>query len=162
MALDIVRIFEQYANDKSFIFHYGRKNVLNLIDTGSFWTGQLTDIYFLFEYRKILNVKNQTQTGVKGTKFNGTFYLLKHSNLDQNFFQEVGMQGQSKYVNNIEPLLAIVQDMENYFACTDIVIERMEADDVTDILDLNGDGLMINFTAYVPKEYNLPSNGASS
>ena len=109
-----------------------------------------------------MNVKNQTQTGVKGAKFNGTFYLLKHSNLDQNFFQEVGTQGQSKYVNNIEPLLAIVQDMENYFACTDIEIERMEADDVTDILDLNGDGLMINFTAYVPKEYNLPSNGGSS
>jgi hypothetical protein len=159
--VDIVRIFEQYANEKSFIFHYGRKNVLNLIDTGSFWTGQLTDIYFLFEYRKIVNVKNQTETGIKGTRYNGTFYLLKHSDLDQNFFQEVGEQSESKYVNNIEPLLTVFNDIENYFACSEIIIEKMEADDITDILDLNGDGLMVNFTAYVPKNFNLPSNGSS-
>jgi hypothetical protein len=159
--VDIVRIFESYATAKSFIFHYGRKTVLNLIDTGSLWTGQKDDIYFLFEYRKILTLKNQTQTNFKGTRYNGTFYLIKHSDLDQNFFQEVGEQSQSKYVNNIEPLLYILQDMENYFGCSEVVIEKMEADDVTDILDLNGDGIMVNFTAYVPKDFNLPTNGSS-
>ena len=159
---DIVRIFEQYANDKSFIFHYGRQSALNLIDTGKNFTGTLTDIYFLFEYRKIVNVPNQTKTGIKGTRFNGTFYIVKHSDLDQNFFQEVGEQQDSKYVNNIEPLLQVFQDFEVYYSCSDIIIERMEADDVTDLIDVNADGLMINFTAYVPKEYNLGNNGSSN
>ena len=49
---DIVRILQSYSESKSYIFHYGRKAVLNLIDTGDNWTGELDDIYFLLEYRK--------------------------------------------------------------------------------------------------------------
>jgi len=159
---DVVRILEQYANAQSMKFVYGRMAVLNLIDTGEQWSGEKDDIYFLLEYRKIKPIKNQSQTNIKGTRFEGVFYLVKHSDLDQNFFNEVGTEQTSKYVNNIEPLIDYLHGLENYFACTDISFETVEADDVTDLLDANADGLMVKFSAFIPVTYILPNNGGSS
>ena len=159
---DIVRILQTYSESKSFIFHYGRKAVLNLIDTGETWTGELDDIYFLLEYRKIKPIKNASKTNIKGTQYTGTFYLVKHSDLDQNFMEEVGTESQSKYVNNIEPLLSELVGLENYFACSLIEYETVEADDITDILDMNCDGLMVKFNAFVPIGFSLPNNDSSS
>jgi len=161
MITDIVRILQSYSKSKSYVFHYGRKAVLNLIDTGDNWTGELDDIYFLLEYRKGKPIKNGTGTGSKGTRYEGTFYLVKHSDLDQNFMSEVGAESQSKYVNNIEPLIDAVHNIESYFGCSLVDWETVEFDDVTDILDMNCDGLMVRFVAYVPLNYSL-SNGNSS
>lgn len=159
---DIVRILQTYSESKSFIFHYGRKAVLNLIETGDTWTGELDDIYFLLEYRKIKPIKNTFKTGSIGTRFEGTFYLVKHSDLDQNFMAEVGTESESKYVNNIEPLLTVLHGMESYFGCSLIDWETIEADDVTDILDMNCDGLMVRFSCYVPLNYTLPNDSDST
>lgn len=162
MITDIVRILQTYSESKSYIFHYGRKAVLNLIDTGDTWTGELDDIYFLLEYRKGKPIKNATATGSKGTRYEGTFYLVKHSDLDQNFIAEVGTESQSKYVNNIEPLISAVHSIESYFGCSVIDWETVEFDDVTDILDMNCDGLMVRFVAYIPLNYTLPNDGSST
>jgi len=159
--LDIVRIFEKLSQDKSFVFHYGRQQVINLIETGQNWSGSKDDIYFLLEFRRGKLRKNSTKTGAVGTDYTGTFYLVKHSDLDQNFFQEVGTQEQSKYVNNIEPLLSVLDMMENYFGCTEIEFAS-EFDDVTDFIDANADGLMVRFNAFVPKQYTLNNGNSSS
>jgi hypothetical protein len=151
--LDIVRVFQALAESKAMTFLYGRKAVLNLIDTGNEFTGDLDAIYFLLEYRDIKPMKNQFKTGTKGVMYSGTFYLVKHSDLDQNFFNEVGTESESKYVTNIEPLLNCLNDFELYFGCGKIEYETMKAQDVTDFLDMNADGLMINFTAYIPNDY---------
>lgn len=160
--IDVVRILQTYAKSQSMKFFYGRKAVLNLIDTGDGWSGEPDDIYFLLEYRKIKPIKNQSQTNIKGTRFEGVFYLVKHSDLDQNFMNEVGTEQTSKYVNNIEPLLSYLVGLENYFACTDLTYETVEADDVSDILDMNCDGLMVKFSALIPVTYTLPNGGSSS
>lgn len=147
---DIVRKLEEFANSKGYVFEYGRKAVINLIDTGDNFTGLPNTIYFLLEYRKIKPVKNVTKTATKGVAYEGTFYLVKQSDLDQNFFSETGDQATGKYVVNIEPLLQGLTDLDRYFGCTEIEYSTTSADDVTDFLDMNADGLMVNFTAYVP------------
>ena len=148
---DIVRVLETYSQSKGLVFHYGRQNVLNLIDTGNNFSGNLTDIYLLLEFRNIKPRKNSTKTNTTGTDFNGTFYLVKHSDLDQQFFQEVGIQKDSKYVQNIEPLLTELDAFTSYFGCDEIEFNITNAIEVTDFIDANADGLMINFTAYIPK-----------
>ena len=160
--VDVVRLLEKYATDKSFIFHYGRQNVINLIETGNNWSGTLDDIYLLLEFRNIKPRMNATKTNTLGNDFTGTFYLVKHSDLDQNFFQEVGTQSDSKYVNNIEPLLTELDGLVNYFGCTEIEYETTNAIDVTDFIDANADGLMISFKAYVPKQYTIDNGGSTS
>lgn len=151
--IDIVRIFQDLAEIKAMTFVYGRNAVLNLIDTGDNWSGDADTIYFLLEYRDIKPLKNQFKTGAKGVMYSGTFYLVKHSDLDQNFFNEVGEEETGKYVTNIEPLLDCLIDFELYFGCSLIEYETVKAQDVTDILDMNADGIMVNFTAYVPNGY---------
>ncbi len=159
---DIVRILEKYTQDKSFIFHYGRQNVINLIETGNNWTGSRDDIYLLLEFRNIKPRMNNSKTNSVGVDYTGTFYLVKHSDLDQNFFQEVGTQNESKYVNNIEPLLTELDTLVNYFGCSDVEYETTNAIDVTDFIDANADGLMIMVKAFVPKQYTIANGNSSS
>ena len=147
---DIVRHFKAYANSKEYLFEYGRQAVINLIDTGENFTGLPNTIYFLLEYRKIKPVKNVTKTAIKGIAYDGTFYLVKQSDLDQNFFSETGEEQDGKYSTNIEPFINALSEIDKYFGCTEIEYSTTSADDVTDFLDMNADGLMVNFTAYVP------------
>ena len=148
--IDIVRLLEDFANSKGYIYNYGRKSVMNLIDTGDLFNGAEDKIYFLLEYRKIKPIKNATQTGIKANSFEGVFYLLKHSDLDQNFFDETGDQSTGKYVTNIEPLLSILGELDSFFGCSEVSYETFSADDITDFLDANCDGLMVNFKATIP------------
>lgn len=147
---DIVRLLQTFATSKNYIFHYGRKAVQNLIDTGENFTGLPDTIYFLLEYRKIKPLKNATKTNAKGISYEGTFYLVKQSDLDLQFFEENETSNDSKYTTNIEPLLQVLLGLDSYFGCTEIEYSTTSADDVTDILDMNADGIMVNFTAYVP------------
>ncbi len=140
---DIVRHLEQFSLSKGYAFHYGRKAVLNLIDANDIWTGNSETIYFLLENRKIRPQTNATKTNIKGIAFDGVFFLLKHSDLDQEF--------EDKYTFNIEPLLQVLKELQSYFSCTLVDFEVLEADDVTDILDMNCDGLMVKFKAYIPE-----------
>jgi hypothetical protein len=140
---DIVRHLEQFSNSKGYIFHYGRKSVLNLLDFESPTHFVEETIYFLLENRTIRPQTNATKTNVKGNSFDGTFFLIKHSELDQEF--------KDKYIFNIEPLLSVLKELQQYFSCTLIDFEVLEADDVTDILDMNCDGLMVKFKAYIPE-----------
>ena len=157
---DIVRILETYAESKGFIFHYGNTATQNLIETGEEWTGAYEDIYLLLAYRSIQPRTNATKTNLTGTDYTGNFFLVKHSDIDQNFFQEVGEQADGKYTNNIEPLLLEIPNMVKHFGCSDVDFTITKIDDVTDYLDANADGLLIYFTAFVPSYYNL-TNGSS-
>ena len=141
--VDIVRHLEQFSLSKGYKFHYGRKAVLNLLDVESPNPFADETIYFLLENRKIKPQTNTTKTNIKGNSFDGIFFLVKHSDLDQEF--------EDKYTFNIEPLLQVLKELQAYFSCTLIDFEVLEADDVTDILDMNCDGLMVKFKAYIPE-----------
>jgi len=148
---DVVRILQDFSTAKNYKFTYGRKAVLNLLDNGSLFDGDPDSTYMLLEYRKIKPVKNATETGIKGINYEGLFYLVKQSDLDQNFFDEVGTEASGKYTNNIEPLLAILSELDIHFSCSINTYETLVADDITEFLDANMDGLMVNFKIYVPQ-----------
>jgi hypothetical protein len=156
---DIVRIFEQYANDKAFIFHYGTKTVMNLIGGSSSteWNGTPEDIYFLMDSRKGTAVKGMLKS--EAMRYFGNFFLLRHSDLDQEFFNKTGA---SKYTNNIEPLITHYNAMMDFFACTDIEIEEFEFADVTDLLDVNMDGIMVKYRVKVPNYVSYGNSGSTS
>ena len=147
---DVVRIFENFSTEKGYKFTYGRKSVLNLFDGGDLFDGALDNIYFLLEYRKGKPQKNTSGTTTKSIVYEGLFYLVKHSDLDQNFFDEVGTQAEGKYTTNIEPLLQILVGLDKHFGCSLNTYETIMFDDVTDFLDANCDGIMVNFKMTVP------------
>lgn len=149
--IDIVRIFEKFAQDKLMIFDYGTKATLNLLGGTSGTAVDLSKIYLLLERRKgtaqVNNFKN-----IEGVTYTGYFFLCVNSDFDLiNFADATG----GKYTNNIEPLLETYKSFFNYFACKDLEINSLEFQDVTDILDQNMDGLLINYNIFVPQNYEL-------
>lgn len=137
---DIVRIFENYSNNVGFVYHYGRKYVINLLETGSNWTGNEDTIYFLHEFRRGSRIDNNTM------KYDGTFYLVTHSTINQNFFQEVGAQSEGKYQTNIEPLIDTYSSLWDSFYCTQMDILSTNFIDITDFLDANLDGIKVDYS----------------
>jgi hypothetical protein len=146
---DIVRILESYSTAKGFTYHYGRNNVLNLLETGYNWDGATDSIYFLHEFRRGNRKDKDT------TSYSGTFYLVVHSSINQNYFQEVGLKSQGKYQNNIEPLIDIYEAFESYFFCSLVDVKSSNFIDVSDFLDANLDGIKVDYTIEVPNRYTL-------
>lgn len=149
--IDIVRVMEKYAQDKGMIFDYGTKATLNLIGGTSNLTIDLTKIYLLLERRKGSANKNN-YGNVEGITYTGYFFLVVNADFDLiNFASSNG----SKYQNNIEPLLDAYKDIFNYFSCKNIIINSLDFQDVTDIFDQNMDGLLINYSIFIPDHYEL-------
>lgn len=137
---DIVRIFENYSVNMGYQYEYGRQQVINLFETGSTWTGSEDTIYFLHEFRRGNRVDNNKM------KYDGTFYLVSHADINQNFFQEVGTQDQGKYQTNIEPLIDAYSLMWNNYYCTQMEVLSTNFIDVTDFLDANMDGIKVDYS----------------
>lgn len=149
MAQDIVRLFESICDDKSIQFHNGPAKVLNLLDGTN---GLEADkIYLLHERTERKSEYNDSKTKIVATVFDGKFFLVKHSDFDQHYFQEVGSQETSKYVTNIEPLLETFKSIGNYFACRAEEVLVWSNIDVTDALDGNYDGLLCTYKIRIPE-----------
>lgn len=150
---DIVEIFDDYCRRKGLIYHYGKKATLNIIDKGDLYSEDIDSVYFLHEFRKGNSEKNKTTGQIKSIIYDGKFFLVKNSDLDQQNYQEVGDKADSKYVNNIKPLLDMYASFVNYFGCTDIEVMSSDFIDVTDALDNNMDGLLISYRIKVPSHF---------
>lgn len=137
---DIVRIFENYASDQGYGYEYGRDKVINLLDISQGWDGVSNKIYFLHEFRRGMRVGNNTM------KYDGTFYLVVHSNINQGFFNEAGGVVDGKYANNIEPFVNAYESLWNSFFCTDLEVLNTNFVDVTDFLDANLDGIKVGYS----------------
>lgn len=149
--VDIVRIFEEFSARKGYEFDYGTKASLNLLG-GTNPILDINKIYLLLERRKGTSKSNNIGT-LEGVNYTGYFFLCKHSDLDlDNFYSD---NSNSKYKDNIEPLLIAYESLFNFFGCTNIEINSLEFQDVTDILDQNMDGLLINYNIFVPINYEL-------
>ena len=79
-------------------------------------------------------------------KYDGTFYLVTHSTINQNFFQEVGTQSEGKYQTNIEPLINAYSSLWDSFYCTQMEILSTNFIDITDFLDANLDGIKVDYS----------------
>lgn len=147
---DIVRIFEDLAAEKQLEYHYGKKAALNLLD-GSAETGKT---YLLHEFTQRKSNYNSTGTKIIATAYEGKFFLVKHSDLDQQYYQERDAQQPGKYVTNIEPLLEVLLQLGNSLACTGAVITQWDNINVTDALDANMDGLLCSYKILIPYSYD--------
>lgn len=146
---DIVRILEDLATTEGLQYHYGKKAALNLLD-GTVTAGTT---YLLHEFTNRKSQYNNSGTAIEAAQYEGKFFLVKQSDLDQHYFAEVGEQATSKYVTNIAPLLEVFTRLGNQLACLGTVVTQWDNIDVTDALDANMDGLLCSYTIRIPHNY---------
>lgn len=141
---DFVRILENYCEANSMVYSYGRKSNLNLLSSKTVLKSE--KVYLLHEPSPRKTEMNSTKTRVASYLFTGMFFLVVNSNKDMPYFNEMdNPQERSKYVQNIEPLLDLFQEMANAIACTDLEVLVFDAIDVIDIFDENRDGLLVTY-----------------
>jgi hypothetical protein len=154
--MDIVRTFQQFAEGEAFLFDYGTRATLNLLDsikTGT-WTGNADDIYFFLDKRTGEPILNDTKTSSQYVRYNGSFLILKPGDLDTTYME--------KYESNIEPLLPYLNRLERFFACTEFVLESYKWDDAIQIFDVNCDGIYVQFRIKSPKNFTVNGGSTSS
>lgn len=149
MAKDIVRILEDIAMANNLEYHYGKKSSLNLLDG----TLDADKIYLLHEFTNRKSEYNSSGTLITAASYEGKFFLVKHSDIDQQYFQEVGEQETSKYTLNIEPLLSVFNTIGNALACLELEVSQWDNIDVTDALDANMDGILCTYKIKSQSDY---------
>lgn len=152
---DIVRILQDIATEKELEYHYGKKAALNLLD------GDLdnTKIFLLHEFTNRKSEYNTSGTRIAAYIYEGKFFLVKHSDYDQQYFREKGQEETSKYTMNIEPLLTVFSEIGNTMACAGLDVTQWDNIDVTDALDANMDGILCTYRIKVPAEFVFTSGG---
>jgi len=143
---DIVRILQDVALSSNLTYHYGKKAALNLLD-GSADAGTT---YLLHEFTNRKSEYNDSGTLIIAANYEGKFFLVKQSDLDQHYFAEAGSSEISKYTMHIEPLLKVFKNIGNSLACLGIEVSQWDNIDVTDALDANMDGLLCSYKLRIP------------
>lgn len=140
---DIVRILQDIAEGNNITYHYGKKAALNLLEAPSEMDADT--VYLLHEFTNRKSEYNTTGTKIIAANYEGKFFLVKHSNLDQPVFDERGTESTSKYTQNIEPLLSVFATIGNQLACAEYEVMQWDNIDVTDALDANMDGILCTY-----------------
>lgn len=143
---DIVRILQTIAEEKTITYHYGKKAALNLLDG----TLDQDKIFLLHEFTNRKSQYNTSGTAITSAIYEGKFFLVKHSDYDQHYFAERGKEADSKYTQNIEPLLEIFNTLGNSLACQGYTVLQWDNIDITDALDANMDGLLCTYKIQIP------------
>lgn len=146
---DIVRILQDIALSNNLIYHYGKKAALNLLDGSA----EAATTYLLHEFTNRKSEYNDSGTLIIAANYEGKFFLVKQSDLDQNYFAEAGDAAASKYTQHIEPLLEVFKTIGNSLACRGIEVSQWDNIDVTDALDANMDGLLCSYKLRIPANY---------
>jgi hypothetical protein len=135
---DIVKFFYDFSQTKNWIFSYGNQANQNLLQS-DLATNQ---VYFLLD--PVRRLKAFSEFGGSGYKsFEGSFLLVKKSKIDQLYFQSLSA---GKYGQNIEPMLRLrLPQLEDELNCSDYRIDSWSIIDVTDIFDINLDGIIVNY-----------------
>ncbi|KGO88084.1 hypothetical protein Q765_03250 [Flavobacterium rivuli WB 3.3-2 = DSM 21788] len=145
---DIVRVLQDIAETKGIVYHYGRQSVLNVFELLENTEQEGLDIsktYLLHEFTNRKTEINQMGTGIKGYTYEGKFFLVKHADFDQVYFNERGNESESKYTTNIEPLLTVFASIGNNLLCSDYSLLQWDNIDCSDALVQNMDGLLCSY-----------------
>ena len=145
---DIVRILQDVAEGMGITYHYGKKAALNLLD-GTLEPGT---IFLLHEFTNRKSEYNTSGTKIVASNYEGKFFLVKHSDYDQQYFAEAAADETSKYTTNIEPLLSVFNGIGNSLACLGFGVSQWDNIDVTDALDANMDGLLCSYKIRIGNE----------
>lgn len=125
---------------------------MNLFEVGF----DMNKIYFMLDPVQRTSNMNTTRTATTSYTYSGKFLLVVKSSLDQPYFKEVGGEAGSKYVANIEPLIAMFDSINKIIACSGHDVLEWSNVDATDALDANMDGLACSFRITVDKAYIPP------
>lgn len=145
---DIVRILQDVAEGMGIKYHYGKKAALNLLDG----TLETDTIFLLHEFTNRKSEYNTSGTKIVASNYEGKFFLVKHSDYDQQHFTEAAADETSKYTMNIEPLLSVFNGIGNSLACLGFGVSQWDNIDVTDALDANMDGLLCSYKIRIGNE----------
>jgi hypothetical protein len=138
--IDLVSLIADYCDLKGFNYRYGNKAVINLIDRTNEYAQGMEGVFWMHEINteKVLFSTYKSKLGTRNT---GSMWLLVKSDMDMTF--------KEKYENNIVPLRAHIDDFIKQLACTDVEIEDLKILPVTDFLDINTDGWIINYSIVI-------------
>lgn len=140
---DFVRILQVHCLNANIEYHYGRKANLNLLKANL----DNEKIYCLHEPSPRKAEMNSNSTRVASYVYTGMFFLVKQSTMDMPYFTEMNNnETDSKYVQNIEPLLSAFENMANKFGCMGLDILQFDCIDVVNVLDTNKDGLLVTYS----------------
>ncbi len=137
--------FETASEARGYIFKYGRKDFLNLMDDVD--TGK---IYIYMDPAKITPIRSDTGA-TEGNQAEGKFMMLQKGSLDAMYDETLNKEGvttKAKYQHIIEPMIPkleqLVQSVENCGENWEIQYSYTE---VINIDDLVMDGLLVTYKA---------------
>ena len=135
--MDFKTTLEAIAAGQSWRFEYRRDDFANLVE-GLAWVEDILDSMANNETVLIADPIDRA-TWKQGTVYSGRFMVLTVADLD--------MQYEEKFEKYIEPLLGILTGLRNVnkLLCMEYDIDQWSAKEVINILDWNGDGLLITY-----------------
>jgi hypothetical protein len=146
---DFVRILQSSVEllGAGHSFYYGSDAHLNLMQTDL----NPEEIYFLLFPVTRKAVINQNGTSIRGYNFTGRIFILKGSDYAKHYFNENGLADtDSKYTQNIEPLLLVHKQLANALMCSsDIDVVDWSCKDAVNVLDANKDGVWCTYNVNV-------------
>jgi len=135
---DIVKYFYDFTQTENWTFSYGNRVNQNLLQSDL-----VSDkVYLLLD--PVRRLKSFSEFGGSGyVSFEGSFLLVIKSNIDELYFETLTS---GKYGKNIKPMLeSYLPKLENELNCSDYRIDSWVVTDVTDIFDINLDGIIVNY-----------------
>lgn len=137
--IDVVTIMRDAAEAQGFEFHYGDKNVLNLLNSDL----DTEKIYFLL-LSPIKQRREESSWGNGKASAKGSFMLVQKSNLDNTVYREKGQdETTGKYELHIKPMYAALDLFDDSMNCGPMTYRREDAIDAYNLFDFNVDGLII-------------------
>lgn len=142
---DIVDIFQDYANTLEWFFSYGNDENKNLIYSDL----DTSKKYLLLD--PVRRKKAFSEFGGSGiSNYSGRFLLVVKSNIDQSYYKNEDGVLSGKYIENIKPLINTeITKLEDLINCSDYRIDNWDLIDVSNLFDINLDGILVNFSISV-------------
>lgn len=139
--MDIVRIIENKCIDLGYLFHYGNKSHLNLIDQNGNTLPDKTHLLLFPVKRGLFNYNNNTRS------YSGSFLFVKPDDFAQDYYNNTdSAETQDKFTAKIEPLITELNSLESQLSyCDGFDITQWDATEIVDTLDANLTGLWVTF-----------------
>jgi len=153
MNEDIVRVFQTWCNAQTppIMYDYGDIYALNLFLNKAESEKEDPEekpVYFLQEQVVRNGIISSSGLVYEGEVYDGAFSILKESSLDTAYFaerSETRSDEESRYTNNIEPLLPYAKSLAKFLLCNEYDIQFWSVVDNINFLDENRDGILCRF-----------------
>lgn len=138
--MDIVKFLQTEVLELNWIFSYGNKSNLNLIQNGF----DQTKIYFLLD-PVVTNETTISEFGGDAEQdYTISFMLVVQSDMDNVYFEQNNVEtDKGKYDKNILPLKTELKAFKDVIDCSELERRSWNTVEAIDQLDANFDGLVV-------------------